>query len=137
MLRKRLNLNPNKNYILSGALKITTDYRKGWDLLQAALKKFSSTNLNSNTEVLIFGENFLNFVVKYPLKLGIKLNYLGRIFDQKSLALIYSAADVMVVPSRMENLPQTATEATNCGTPVVAFDCSGFKMLSYTSRRVF
>ena len=123
LARKILNLNPNKKYILFGALKITSDSRKGWDLLQAALKKFSSTNSNSNTEVLIFGENEPK---NYP-KLGIKINYLGRIYDEKSLALIYSAADVMVVPSRMENLPQTATEAQSCGTPVVAFDCSGFK----------
>ena len=34
--------------------------------------------------------------------------------------------DVMVVPSRQENLPQTATEAHACGCPVVAFNCAGF-----------
>jgi glycosyltransferase involved in cell wall biosynthesis len=31
----------------------------------------------------------------------------------------------MVVPSRMDNLPQTATEAQSCGVPVVGFNTSG------------
>jgi len=31
----------------------------------------------------------------------------------------------MVVPSRMDNLPQTATEAQSCGVPVVAFNATG------------
>ena len=45
--------------------------------------------------------------------------------DDQSLAMLYSAADVVVVPSLMETLPQSATEAQSCGTPVVAFKCSG------------
>jgi glycosyltransferase involved in cell wall biosynthesis len=31
----------------------------------------------------------------------------------------------MIVPSRQENLPQTATEAQACGCPVLAFDSTG------------
>jgi glycosyltransferase involved in cell wall biosynthesis len=41
------------------------------------------------------------------------------------LVTIYSAADVMIVPSRQDAFPQTATEALACGTPVVAFDVGG------------
>jgi glycosyltransferase involved in cell wall biosynthesis len=41
------------------------------------------------------------------------------------MACIYSAADVMVVPSRQDNLPNTAVEAHACGTPVVAFNVGG------------
>jgi glycosyltransferase involved in cell wall biosynthesis len=41
------------------------------------------------------------------------------------MSLLYNAADVMIVPSRIDNLPQTATESISCGTPVVAFNIGG------------
>ena len=41
------------------------------------------------------------------------------------MATIYSAADLMVVPSRQDNLPNTAVEAHACGTPVAAFNIGG------------
>jgi glycosyltransferase involved in cell wall biosynthesis len=45
--------------------------------------------------------------------------------DDQALSLLYSAADVVVVPSRIENLPQAATEAQSCGVPVVGFRVGG------------
>ncbi len=39
--------------------------------------------------------------------------------------LIYSAADVVVVPSSEDNQPQVGLEAMACGTPVVGFDTCG------------
>ena len=38
---------------------------------------------------------------------------------------MYSAADVMVVPSIQESFGQTASEAMACETPVVAFSTTG------------
>ena len=51
--------------------------------------------------------------------------YIGELKDDQSLSFLYSAADVMVVPSLMEALPHSATEAQSCGIPLVAFNCSG------------
>jgi glycosyltransferase involved in cell wall biosynthesis len=45
--------------------------------------------------------------------------------DDWSLVLLYNAVDVMVVPSRRENLPQCVTEAQSCGCPVAAFNTTG------------
>jgi glycosyltransferase involved in cell wall biosynthesis len=50
---------------------------------------------------------------------------LGHVRDPRRLALLYSAADLCVVPSIQDNFPQTALEATACGTPVVGFAVGG------------
>jgi glycosyltransferase involved in cell wall biosynthesis len=50
---------------------------------------------------------------------------MGFLHNDVTLALLYGAADVMVVPSRQENLVQTGVEAQACGRPVVAFDSTG------------
>ena len=116
--RKIFNLALDKYYILFGSLNASNEVRKGWDLLKQALKMMPN---NNKIEAIIIGENEpIN-----PPNLGMKLNYLGNLQDDQTLALIYSAVDLAVVPSRIENLPQIATEAITCGTPVVAFNCSG------------
>ena len=53
------------------------------------------------------------------------MHWLGPIRDDQVLATAYVAADVMVVPSRQDNLPNTAVEAQACGTPVAAFSVGG------------
>lgn len=49
---------------------------------------------------------------------------LGRLDDAR-LALAYAAADVFVLPTLAENLPNTAIESIACGTPVAAFAVGG------------
>lgn len=45
--------------------------------------------------------------------------------DDRSLSMVYSAADVFVLPSLADNLPNTMLEALACGTPVVGFAAGG------------
>ena len=45
--------------------------------------------------------------------------------NQKELALIYSAADIFVNPTREESFSTTNIEALACGTPVVTFNTGG------------
>jgi len=54
-----------------------------------------------------------------------KTHYLGHLHDDVSLRVLYSAVDVMVVPSLQEAFGQTASESISCGTPVVAFGATG------------
>ena len=45
--------------------------------------------------------------------------------DQKELAGIYSAADLLVNPTREDNYPTVNMESIACGTPVLTFDTGG------------
>lgn len=45
--------------------------------------------------------------------------------EYSKLPRYYAAADVFVVPSRMEDAPRTAVEAIACGTPVIASNVGG------------
>src|SRR5690606_24012198 len=53
------------------------------------------------------------------------VHYMDQLHDDTSLRALYSAADVMVVPSLQENLSNAIMESLACGTPVVAFDIGG------------
>lgn len=60
-----------------------------------------------------------------PVKVQIPHLHLGYIRNNRLRALVYSAADVFVVPSLQENFPLTALEALACGTPIVGFAVGG------------
>jgi len=50
---------------------------------------------------------------------------LGHIRNEHLRAMVYSVADLCIVPSLQENFPLTALEAVACGTPVVASATGG------------
>lgn len=56
---------------------------------------------------------------------GLKTINLGHIQDERLMAIAYSAADVFVIPSLEDNLPNTMIESILCGTPVIGFPTGG------------
>jgi len=119
--REKLGLPKDKKIVLYGAIGAETDPRKGYQKLIEARKYLKKNYELSNLLFVVFGGT----KKKEKKELGVTTKYLGRINNDKKLALIYSSADVMVVPSLQDNLPNTAVEATACGTPVVAFNIGG------------
>ncbi len=117
--RSLFNLPLDKDIILFGAIRGTAEPRKGWKFLEAALERLGKRN--SNLHAVIVGQHKPQ---KVP-NLGMPLTYIGELNDDQSLAMLYSASNVVVVPSLMDTLPQVATEAQSCGVPVVAFNCTG------------
>jgi glycosyltransferase involved in cell wall biosynthesis len=106
--RRRLGLDPSRPVVLYSALD-TRDERKGADLLRAAIER-----LDGRVDVLAAGEGGLPGA-----------RSLGRVDDDDTLVDAYSAADVFVLPSRVENLSNALVESIACGTPVAAFAVGG------------
>ena len=123
LARTMLGLPHGGLLVLFGAMGGTQDPRKGSDLLAQALPHLVArcAELSSLPRLMIFGQARTGEEQDF----GLPVHYLGHLHDDVSLRLAYSAADVMVVPSRLDNLPNTATEAMACGTPVVAFRTGG------------
>lgn len=115
--RRLFNLPTDKKLILFGAMNATSDPNKGFEHIFAALKAASL----ANTELVVFGSS----QPTTPLSFKQPVHYLGQLHDDVSLRVLYSAADVMIVPSLQENLSNAIMESLACGTPVVGFDIGG------------
>ena len=116
-----LNIPEEKKVILFGGLSVTTDKRKGIQHLIPAVRILEDYEIYKFAELLIFGADR----PKEDIETKFKTNYLGFINDDITLSIIYSAADVFVMPSIQDNLPNTVLESLSCGTPVVSFDIGG------------
>jgi len=95
------------------------DPRKGFDLLRDAIQRLRAQRPDIEFAVVGHEHPPQDWPHGMPTT-----HWLGRRDDAGCIAA-YRAADVVVVPSRQDNSPQTATEALSCGTPVVAFGATG------------
>lgn len=98
--RRRLNLPLDKKIVMFCSQKIS-DTRKGMKYLDAALHKLPDIHI---------------------VRLGAGGTFVS---DEKTMAMMYAAADCFVTPSLQDNLPNTVAEAMSCGTPCVGFDTGG------------
>lgn len=121
MAREILGLDKNKRYLLFGSGSGLEDKRKGFQYLLPALKKLSLKKDYNDVNILIFGSS----EPKNTFDFGFPSKYLGRLHDDVTLSIIYSAADLTVTPSTQEAFGMTASESMACGTPVLAFGVCG------------
>lgn len=115
-IRSQLDVDQNTDIICFG-----TDHHasyKGFDLLVKSLQHV--TELDS-TEFVSFGPQHES---EFPD--NIDVTHLGYL-ENDSLQQLYSDADVVIVPSRVESFGQVASESLASGTPVVAFNSTGLK----------
>lgn len=111
-------LNSERPTLAFGAFSLHSKV-KGGEYLLAALRDIAKEV--PGLQLLTFGSGQIGALD------GLACYNLGTIDDPHRLADLYSFADVMLVPSKIESFGQTASEALACGTPVVCFDTSGLK----------
>lgn len=116
--RDALGIDNTKMVFLFVAYNIH-DERKGLTVLIKALEE---TNLQDITLICLGHYNHIPDAA-FPIKCE------GTINNTRLLSLYYSSADYFVMPSYQEAFAQTPMEAMACGTPVIAFPCSGSKDL--------
>ena len=117
-IKKINNLNLKKNNkikIFFGVFGDAKDPRKGIDLIIKSLKKI---DLNL-FELVVASNNILEDKVKFKI---INLNYVK---NEKQLSEVYNLCDIIVLASRLDNLPNVALEAQSCGKPIVAYNVGG------------
>lgn len=106
--------------LLFGSANVT-DPRKGFRYFAEALLLLQKQYPELMPDILIFGKGrtYLFDELPYPV------HHLGLLTTTDDIVAAYNAADVMVVPSLEDNLPNTVIESLSCGTPVVGFDTGG------------
>ncbi len=117
LAREVLNIPLDKKVILFAANSLDNP-RKGFGYLVEALNQLDYPL--DQLVVCAIGTNQAGMSqINYPIV------SLGVIADERLMALAYSAADVFVMPSVAENLPNVISESLLCGTPVIAFPRGG------------
>jgi glycosyltransferase involved in cell wall biosynthesis len=121
--KKILKIATNHFVIMSGFMPSKNDKHKGTQYLITALNELSSRPEipNDQIELVIFGNKDEKNMPDFPFK----TTFLGTINKDEHLAKCYAAADVFMLPSLEDNLPNTVMESLACATPVVAFKTGG------------
>ena len=115
--RRRLGLKEDRQYILFASQRATNE-NKGMDYLIEACRQLHDL---PQVTVLILGGH----AEEVTPQLSLDAVPLGYVNDERRIVEIYQAADVFVLPSLSENLPNTIMEAMACGVPCIGFRVGG------------
>lgn len=113
--RKLLGLSENGFYLLFVASNLEYE-RKNIRALLDALELLRDRSIG----VMALGNATLEFKNRYQF-----IRFFESVGDSGHLRRLYSAADLFVVTSLIDNLPNTVMESLFCGTPVVGANVGG------------
>ncbi|MCD7930137.1 MAG: glycosyltransferase family 4 protein [Tannerellaceae bacterium] len=119
--RRPLHLPADKRLLLFAAAKVSNE-RKGVAYLVEACRLLKEQFAGKDQpEILLMGGHTDELVASFPFK----VHSLGYLSDTDTIVNVYNSADLFVVPSLEDNLPNTIMEAMACGTPCVGFSTGG------------
>ena len=121
--KKALGFEERKKYFLFSSFNGINDKRKGFDLM---LKALSKIKLDSKSfEIVVLGDS--HNLEKINNSDKFKFRIFNERFDNKKnlLKKIYSACDLLIMPSRIEAFGQVALEAGSCSLPTISFRNTG------------
>ena len=100
--------------------------RKGFKEMLSAIRMC----MNSDKFARLVKDNKINFTCfgrpsKELEAAGINVCPLGYLDSDEQMRDAYSAADIFILPSLEDNLPNTMLESMSCGTPVISFEVGG------------
>ncbi len=114
--REALNL-PTEKIILLTVIQSLKDKRKGFQILLDALAFLPKPDRFVLLTVGSLKNDAQIHVIEHI--------HLGSLVDERLMAMVYNAADILVHPAVEDNLPNVVVEALCCGVPVVGFNIGG------------
>ena len=93
------------------------NHRKGFDIFLPLLKE---ADMVSRFQFITIGH------VRNASRLP-HVTYYGIINNEERMSELYNEADIFILPSREDNLPNSMVESLCCGTPVVGFAVGGVR----------
>ncbi len=114
---EKYNIPKAEKYILHVTAQFSTDPKNakgGHYILQLAERM-----KGKDVRIIIVGNGAQDVVLPE------NITYIGRIYNQKELAMLYSHSDVTVITSFRETYSMPVAESLCCGTPVVGFFAGG------------
>ena len=118
LAREVFNLPIDKNIVLFLSDTLT-HVRKGYGLLIQSIEQ-----LNKTRDDLFYCTVGQDTLLSETVKNTKIINFIN---DDRLLCLLYNTADVIVLPSLMDNLPYTFIESQCCGVPAIVFPTGGMK----------
>lgn len=120
VFRVSKNISPGAFVLLFVAMNVQ-ETRKGFIFLLEALHHLRAQSPDIQIEIVVLGKSEPETLESLPYP----VHALGMVQDPAELARAYGSADVFVIPSLEDNLPNTVMESLACGTPVVGFNTGG------------
>lgn len=120
--RRGLGFSPSELLIAVGSLELD-EIRKGNGLLPGILAAWRGADPDSSACLLVFGAKT---IPEIDVR-GLRVVPVGLLGTPGKVADVLAAADVFILPSLQDNLPNVAIEAQACGCPVAGFDSGGLR----------